>query len=73
MQTRDSRIHAEAVALWEALYGERSPPQDAQGSALLALVTRNLPSESYVRLRSPFLRPSTIVGPGQPTQEDALD
>jgi hypothetical protein len=73
MQTRESRIHAEAVALWQALYGERSPPRGAEGPALLALVTCNLPAESYVRLRSPFLRPSTIVGPGQPTKEDALD
>ncbi|MBS0359737.1 MAG: hypothetical protein JSR98_00035 [Proteobacteria bacterium] len=73
MQTRNSRIHAEAVALWQALYGEQQPPPEADGLDLLDLVTRRLPEERYVRLRSPFLRPSTIVGPGQPTEESALD
>lgn len=71
MQTRESRIHAEAVALWQALYGE-PPPPGAEGAALLELLTRNLAARPYVRLRSPFLRPSTIVGPGQPTDESAL-
>ena len=73
MQTRDSRIHAEAVALWQALYGQQQPPPEAKGRDLLDLVTRRLPEESYVRLRSPFLRPSTIVGPGLPAEENVLD
>ena len=72
MPNRDSKIHAEATALWRTLYGD-APPAEADGARLLDLVTRNLPEENYVRLRSPFLRPSTIVGPGQPTEDSALD
>lgn len=71
MPTRDSRIRAEAAALWQALFSE-PPPPEAEGADLLDLVTHRLPEERYVRLRSPFLRPSTIVGPGIPTDESVL-
>ena len=71
MPSRDSRIRAEAAALWQAMFGE-PPPPDADGASLLDMLTRSLPDENYVRLRSPFLRPSTIVGPGFPGDESAL-
>jgi len=71
MSPRESKIHEEAVALWRTLFSE-PPPEGAEGAVLLDLAARRLPEETYVRLRSPFLRPSTIVGPGQPTDDNAL-
>ena len=61
MDGQDSRIYEEAAALWRALYDEQPPEQD--GSTLLDMITQRLPATEYERLRSPFLRPSTIVGP----------
>jgi hypothetical protein len=34
------------------------------------MVTRNLPTTTYRRLRSPFLRPSTITGPKSSEEAD---
>jgi hypothetical protein len=65
MATRDQRIYDEAAALWLEVFGE-PPPPSVDGSAMLALVTQRLGELSYERLRSPYLRPSTISGPGQP-------
>ena len=67
METREQRIYQEAAALWREVFGE-PPPVRADGPTLLAIITRSLGDESYERLRSPYLRPSTIAGPGQPTE-----
>ena len=72
MSPRESKIHEEACALWQALFGE-PPPAGAEGSKLLELAATGLPAEGYVRLRSPFLRPSTIAGPNLPTRDEAPD
>ena len=61
MQGRDARIYEEAAALWRELYGEQPPGRD--GSILLDMITQRLPASGYHRLRSPYLRPSTITGP----------
>lgn len=71
MRPRDQRIYDEAVALWQAVFGA-PPPPEADGSELLQRITSGLPGPNYQRLTSPFLRPSTIVGPGQPTDEASL-
>jgi hypothetical protein len=68
MESRDQRIYEEADALWREVFGE-PPPAYADGSTLLAILTRRLDEVRYERLRSPFLRPSTIAGPGQPRDE----
>ncbi|HEX5264744.1 MAG TPA: hypothetical protein VFW13_14525 [Phenylobacterium sp.] len=65
MATRDQQIYDEAAALWREIFGE-PPPPSVDGSAMLEMITRNLGDLSYERLRSPYLRPSTISGPGQP-------
>jgi len=70
MESREQRIYEEAAALWRELFGE-PPPRDADGMAMLDMITHGLGETPYERLRSPFLRPSTIVGPGQPTEEPA--
>jgi hypothetical protein len=62
MDGRESRIYEEAAALWQELYGEQPPVRD--GSLLLDIITQKLAPREYDRLRSPFLRPSTIAGPG---------
>jgi hypothetical protein len=67
METREQRIYEEAAALWREVFGE-PPPVRVDGPTLLAIITRSLDDPSYVRLRSPFLRPSTIAGPGQPSE-----
>lgn len=71
MQPRDQRIYEEASALWQAVFGA-PPPPDADGFELLQRITRELPGSDYQRLTSPFLRPSTIAGPGIPTDEASL-
>lgn len=65
MENRDQRIYEEAAALWRELFGG-PPPIRADGPTLLAIITQSLGDMSYNRLRSPFLRPSTIAGPAQP-------
>jgi len=71
MESREQRIYEEAAALWRELFDE-SPPVRADGPRLLEIITRRLEDPPYRRLRSPFLRPSTIVGPGQPTDDRSL-
>jgi hypothetical protein len=62
MNARDQRIHDEATALWRELYGQ-PPPIRADGATMLDVNMRSLPEVSYDRLRSPYLRPSTLTGP----------
>jgi hypothetical protein len=71
MDGRDHRIYEEAAALWRELYGE-PPPAQADGSKMLDMITRSLGDTPYDRLRSPFLRPSTIAGPAQPKDDTHL-
>jgi hypothetical protein len=71
MNRRDARIYREASALWREVFHE-PPPKHMGGAAMLDLIMRSREAAAYNRLRSPFLRPSTIVGPGQPTDENAL-
>ncbi len=61
MDGREAKIYEEAAALWRELYGEQPPVRD--GSLLLDIITQKLPLGDYDRLRSPYLRPSTITGP----------
>lgn len=68
MEDRDQRIHDEAAALWREVFG-RPPPVRVGGPRLLEILMSDLAELSYDRLRSPHLRPSTIVGPGQPMDE----
>jgi hypothetical protein len=65
MESREQRIYDEAAALWQEVFGE-APPLRVDGSAMLDIITRCVGEASYERLRSPFLRPSTIAGPAQP-------
>jgi hypothetical protein len=71
MDGRNHRIYEEAAALWRELYGE-PPPAQADGSKMLDIITRGLGDTPYDRLRSPFLRPSTIAGPAQPRDNTHL-
>jgi hypothetical protein len=61
MEGRNSKIYEEAAALWRELYGEAPPVHD--GALLLDIITQQLPVTGYTRIRSPYLRPSTITGP----------
>ena len=61
MDGRNSKIYEEAAALWRELYGEAPPVRD--GVMLLDIITQQLPETGYHRIRSPYLRPSTITGP----------
>jgi hypothetical protein len=72
MTDREQRIYDEASALWREVFHEPPPPL-ADGRSMLAIITRSLGDSTYERLRSPFLRPSTIVGPGQPTDDASLN
>jgi hypothetical protein len=69
MDGREHRIYEEAAALWRELYGEPPPKALDDGCEMLDLITHSLDETPYVRLRSPFLRPSTIAGPAQPKDE----
>lgn len=71
MEDRDQRIYEEASALWWEMFGEPPPPL-TDGATLLGLITHRLGERSYVRLRSPYLRPSTIAGPAQPRDGKSL-
>lgn len=64
METREQRIYEEAAALWREVFGE-PPPLRTDGQTMLDIITRSLSDSSYERLRSPYLRASTITGPGQ--------
>jgi hypothetical protein len=68
MEDRDQRIYNEAAALWREVYG-KAPPVRVGGPRLLEILMSDLGEVAYDRLRSPHLRPSTIVGPGQPRNE----
>jgi len=70
MASREQRIYEEAAALWREVFNEPPPPR-AGGAEMLEIITRSLGDLSYRRLRSPHLRPSTIVGPHQPKARDA--
>jgi hypothetical protein len=70
MEDRDQRIYEEAAALWREVFG-KPPPVRVGGPKLLEIITGNLDETGYERLRSPHLRPSTIVGPGQPRDDSA--
>ena len=66
MTNRDQRIYEEAAALWVELFNE-PPPAVIDGAELLELIARNLPDPNYYdRIRSPYLRPSTITMPRRP-------
>jgi hypothetical protein len=71
MEGRDHRIYEEASALWREMFGEQ-PPLRLDGPAMLEIITRCSGELAYDRLRSPFLRPSTIAGPAQPRDKVAL-
>ena len=65
MENREQRIYEEAAALWREVFGE-PPPVRADGPTMLGIITRSLGDASYERMQSPFLRASTITGPGRP-------
>jgi hypothetical protein len=71
MKCRDQRICEEATDLWREMFAEPPPPL-IDGAAMLALITQRLGDARYERLRSPYLRPSTIVGPAQPRDSKSL-
>lgn len=71
MEDRTQRIHQEATALWREVFGEPPPPL-MDGGKMLEIITRCAADVTYDRLRSPFLRPSTIAGPAQPWDESRL-
>lgn len=71
MESRDKRIYEEAAALWRELFHE-PPPSRADPQVILDLIVHNVGAASYERLRSPYLRPSTIVGPAQPRDDQQL-
>ena len=61
MTSRDERIFEEAAALWRELFREPAPA-GLGGRELLELIAHNLPDPNYYdRIRSPYLRPSTIT------------
>jgi hypothetical protein len=68
MEDRDQRIYEEAAELWRELFGE-PPPRRADGREMLKVITGSLAEVPYERLHSAHLRPSTILGPGQPRDE----
>jgi len=70
MTSRDQRIYEEAVALWGELFRE-PPPAVVDGAELLELIARKLPDPNYDRIRSPYLRPSTITMPRRPGETNA--
>jgi hypothetical protein len=71
MESREQRVYEEAAALWREVF-DAPPPPRTDGSTLLAIITRSCGDASYERLRSPFLRPSTITGPAQPKDDARL-
>ncbi|MFL5297140.1 MAG: hypothetical protein ACJ798_12235 [Phenylobacterium sp.] len=62
MTSRDRRITEEVTALWHEIFGGPPPPQ-ADGDAMLKIITGSLPEVGYDRMRSPYLRPSLVVRP----------
>ena len=72
MKRREQRIYDEASALWREMFSE-PPPARIDGATMLDLITHRLGELPYERLRSPYLRPSTIAGPAQPKNSAHLD
>jgi hypothetical protein len=64
-------MYEEAAALWQELFHE-PPPARADAQVILDMIVSNIGEASYERLRSPYLRPSTIVGPAQPRDDRRL-
>ncbi len=62
MTSRNQRVYEEAIARWGELFDE-PPPIVRDGAELLEMITVSLGHPHYNRLRSPFLRPSTITMP----------
>jgi hypothetical protein len=71
MEPREQRIYEEAAALWREVFGE-SPPLLTDGPTMLKIIMRCAGPPPYERLHSPHLRPSTIAGPAQPTDDAQL-
>ena len=71
MESRDERIYEEAAALWRELFHE-PPPARTDPRVILDMIVSSIGEASYERLRSPYLRPSTIVGPAQPRDDRQL-
>jgi hypothetical protein len=66
MTSRDQRVYEEAVALWGELFDD-PPPAVVDGAELLEMITCSLGDPNYYdRIRSPYLRPSTITMPRRP-------
>jgi len=72
MERRQQRIYEEASALWREVFGE-PPPVRVDGSMMLEIITRCSGELGYDRLRSPFLRSTTIAGPAQPREKITLN
>ena len=71
MDSREQQIYGEAAALWREVFSEPPPPL-TDGSTMLKIIMRCAGPPPYERLHSPHLRPSTIVGPAQPTDDAHL-
>ena len=71
MTDREQRVYEEASALWHEVFGE-PPPLQMDGATMLDIVTRCVDDISYQRVISPFLRPTTIIGPTQPWDDSQL-
>jgi len=61
MSARKKRIQSEATALWRELYHETPPALDP--AEMLDQMLSRLPTPSYERLNSPFLRRSAMSWP----------
>lgn len=71
MEPREQRIYDEAAALWREVFNEL-PPALTDGPTMLKIIMRCAGPPPYERLHSPHLRPSTIAGPAQPTDDAHL-
>ncbi len=67
MKSRDEKLAEEAAALWREVCD--GPPPEADAATLLDMITGALPDLRYERLRSPFLRPAVITGPGEVSEQ----
>ena len=62
MSARDTRIKAEAAALWRELYDDPAPPL-SDGGEMLDIMLRCVPAVGYERIASPFLRRGALTFP----------
>ena len=60
--SREDRLKAEALSLWQAMSSE-PPPRGLQGESLLQAAMSLKPAVDYDRLHSPHLRESQITRP----------